>query len=793
MQDLERRYLAAKRRLFERYYEERLNPEQRAAVCAERGPLLVLAGAGSGKTTVLVRRIVHLIRYGDAYSTDYVPEGTTAAEVEALEGCAETSPIFEIEEILPVFTHEACPPWALLAITFTNKAASEIRERLETAFGDPSVSAEIWAGTFHSICVRILRYHVTEAGYKSGFSIYDTDDQKRVVSECMRSLEIDEKYLPVKSVMCEISNAKNSLVSPKEFADHGDFRLRQIGKVYREYQRRLEAANALDFDDIIMKTVELLETCPEVAEKYQRKFRYVCIDEYQDTNYAQFRLSELLSAGRRNIMVVGDDDQSIYRFRGATIENILNFDKTYPDARVIKLEQNYRSTKTILEAANAIISHNSERHDKRLWCAGEEGAKITLHKSENQNEEAAWIKDKIMETVVHERRRYRDVAILYRVNELSRSLEGALAKSGIPYRIFGGQRFYDRKEIRDMVAYLHVIANPDDNLRLSRIINEPKRKIGDTTVETVARLADEGGISMAAVIDRVTEYPELAKAAARLSEFGALLHSLRATECDLPSLIGHVFERTGYRDMLVAEGEIGKTRLDNVGELQSAAAEYEKRTEDPSLSGFLEEVALVSEVDKYDEGADAVVLMTIHSAKGLEFPVVFLPGMEENIFPGSQVRTDPGELFEERRLAYVAITRAKEKIYISHTRERMMYGRTAFNPLSRFIREELPPHLIEEDAPRRPAAATRTYVPRHAPEKTLSGEFLRRPTRPTATAPQQPTREVFAPGDLVRHALFGVGKILTVRPMGSDTLYEVEFESGERKKLMATYAKLSRA
>ena len=792
MQDLRARYLAAKRRLFKRYYEARLNSEQAAAVCAERGPLLVLAGAGSGKTTVLVRRIVHLIRFGDAYESDYVPEGVDEGFLAGMEACAESASQEELEEILPEFTHHPCPPWAMLAITFTNKAAKEIRERLAAALGDPTVSEEIWAGTFHSISVRILRYHVTEAGYASGFSIYDTDDQKRVISESMKALEIDEKLLPVKSVMAEISDAKNNLLPPSEFEDHGDFRRRQIAKVYREYQRRLESANALDFDDIIMKTVRLLETHPEIAERYRKKFRYVCVDEYQDTNYAQFRLTSLLSAGERNIMVVGDDDQSIYRFRGATVENILDFDKTYPDARVIKLEQNYRSTKTILEAANAVISHNEMRHDKRLWCAGDDGAKITLHKSDTQNEEAAWIKDKIMELVVKERRRYHDMAILYRVNELSRSLEGALAKSGIPYRILGGQRFYDRKEIRDMVAYLHVIANPADDLRLTRIINEPKRKIGDTTVEAAAAIALAEGVSLSEVLAHADRYEELSKAAPRLLAFAELMASFRRMECELPTLVEQVFERTGYRDMLVAEGEVGKTRLDHVGELQSAAAEYAKRAgEEASLTGFLEEISLISDVDKYDESADAVVLMTIHSAKGLEFPVVFLPGMEENLFPTSQVRTDPAELGEERRLAYVAITRAKEKIYLTHTKERLMYGRTTFNPLSRFVKEEIPSHLIEEEELRRAPSAPRSYSTHRPPAPALSNEFRR---APSAAAPTRLAAvERFTQGDRISHPIFGKGTILAARPMGSDTLYEVQFDSGERKKLMATYAKLSRA
>ena len=794
MQDLQARYLAAKRAMFRKYYEATLNPRQCDAVCAERGPVLVLAGAGSGKTTVLVRRIVHLIRFGDAYSTDAIPEGLDEDLVMGIELCTQASPPEELEELLATFTHEPCPPWGMLAITITNKAAAEIRERLDKAFGDPTVSGEIWAGTFHSIALRILRAHTEAAGYKSGFSIYDTDDQKRIVSEVMKELQIDEKLLSVRDVMREIGDCKNNLRTPADFEDNGDFRRRLIGKIYKGYQKRLESSNALDFDDIIMKTIFLLEREPEIAARYQHKFRYVCIDEYQDTNYAQFRFSEILSAGARNIMVVGDDDQSIYRFRGATVENILDFDKTYPDAKVVKLEQNYRSTKRILAAANAVISHNENRHDKKLWCDGAEGAAITLHKTDNQNEEASWIKDKILHLILREHRHYSDMAILYRVNELSRFLEGALAKSGIPYRIFGGQRFYDRKEIRDMVAYLHVIANPGDDLRLTRIINEPKRKIGDATVEALAALAVQSGSSMSDLLPRAAEFPELAKAAARLADFGALMESFRRMECDLSTLIHTVFERSGYHAMLVAEGETGKTRIDHVEELRSAAAEYEKRAgEEASLVGFLEEISLISDIDKYDEGADAVALMTVHSAKGLEFPVVFLPGMEENIFPGSQVRTEPAELFEERRLAYVAITRAKEKIYISHTRERMMYGRTSCNPLSRFVKEEIPASLIEEETAPRRMAEPRPYTPHPKPAPAISGEFLRRPSVATAPQPQRPSAEVFAVGARIRHAVFGTGVILSVRPMGGDTLYEVKFDNGQVKKLMGTYAKLSPA
>lgn len=795
MDSLNERYLAAKRALFRRYYEEglKLNPPQCEAVCAENGPVLVLAGAGSGKTTVLVRRIVHLIRYGDAYSTDFIPFGLSAERVAELEEAAETASPEDIAEILNEFIHAPCQPFRMLAITFTNKAAAEIRDRLANAFEDPSVGAEIWSGTFHSVCMRILRVHAAEAGYRNGFSVYDTDDQKRVVCDAMKALHIDEKYLSPKNVLFSISDAKNRLIPPEEFPDEGDFRLRQIGRIYVEYQRRLETANALDFDDIIMKTVSLLEKHPDIADRYQKKIRYVCIDEYQDTNGAQFRLSELLSAGWRNIMVVGDDDQSIYRFRGATVENILSFDKIYPDARVIKLEQNYRSTGNILAAANAVISHNETRHEKKLWCDAPAGDKICLHKSENQNDEAIWIKEKIMQEVIRNHRRYRDCAVLYRLNEMSRSIESVLAKSGIPYRVFGGQRFYDRKEIRDMVAYLHLIANPADDFRLRRIINEPKRKIGETTVETVARIAMQNALSMSEVLAGAASYPELQKAAARLSDFSGLMSGLRALDCGIPELIRQICEKSGYGEMLQAEGETGKTRIDNIRELESAAAEYEERAEAPTLVGFLEEVSLVSDIDKYDENADAVVLMTIHSAKGLEFPVVFLPGMEEGVFPGTPCFSDPSELSEERRLAYVALTRAKEKVYISYAHERMMYGRTSANPLSRFVRTEIPDSLLSEEravdfspAPQRP------YTPPRRRSTPLSGEFLRHPTNPTAPSGHsagKPAR--LAAGTRVRHALFGDGTILTVRDMGGDYLYEVAFDSGSTKKLMATYARLT--
>ena len=793
-QEWNERFLRVKRAMFEKVLEERLNACQREAVCTVNGPLLVLAGAGSGKTTVLVRRIAFLIRYGNAYYSEKVPAELQEADVEALEGALKMLSPAEIEDILPEFTESPCPPWAVLAITFTNKAAGEIKERLAATFKDEDVSKEIWAGTFHSICVRILRRYAGEAGLKEGFSIYDTADKKHLVADVMKALNIDDRMLPLKSVMNVISQAKDRLVPPEEMEEK-DIRTRHLKQIYTAYQERLTASNAVDFDDIIMKTVQLLERHPEVAEYYQKKFRYVCVDEYQDTNVAQFRLTQLLAEGHRNIMVVGDDDQSIYKFRGATIENILQFDRVYPDAKVVKLEQNYRSTGNILAAANAVIARNSERHPKKLWCAGDGGDLLSLRRCENQNEECRYIVDKIVDTVVKEKRHYRDFAVLYRVNEIARGLETAFAKSGIPYRVFGSQRFYDRKEIRDMVAYLYVLCNSDDDQRLLRIVNEPKRKIGNATMEAAAALAAEKGVSVWQILTECEAYPELSKAASRLREFVSLIESLRASaeKISVHETVELVFEKTGYHDMLKAGGEAMRSDIDSVEELVSAAAEYEKRAEDASLRNFLEETALVSDVDKYDEDADACVLMTVHSAKGLEFPVVFLAGMEEGIFPGMQSATDPAELEEERRLAYVAITRAKERVHITHAKERLLYGHTTYNRLSRFIREEVPTELIREDCPQAQHRAASSFTASSQSKKTeLSGEFLRRASFASPAAPARPAGGPvrLSEGTRVRHATFGEGEILSVRNMGGDFLYEVQFDAGVVKKLMATFAKL---
>ncbi len=788
------RYLRAKRALFEKYYGATLNPEQCSAVLTTKGPLLILAGAGSGKTTVLVRRICHIIKYGTAYETSYVPDHVTDEDVLAMEMAISLSPS-EIEPLLSAFIHHPCPPWAMLAFTFTNKAANEIRTRLSAALGDEAEAAtDIWAGTFHSICVRILRRFGERVGLPSSFSIYDTQDKKRQVSEVMKELDIDEKILPLRAVMAAISAEKDNLRTPAEMAEGRDLRARHIRRIYEAYQLRLEKNGAVDFDDIIMKTVKLLEKDTEVREYYQKKFSYVCVDEYQDTNPAQFRLCALLAAGNGNIMVVGDDDQSIYKFRGATIENILQFDTVYPHAKVVKLEQNYRSTKNILDAANAVIAKNAERHQKSLWCDREAGERITVFEAMTGEGECRYIIDTILSSVVKEKKRYSDFAVLYRVNEISRHLETTFAKSGLPYRLLGGMRFYERKEIKDILSYLYLILNHNDDGRLMRIVNEPRRKIGDKTMETVRALAAEEGISCFAVMKNAAVYPALQKSADKLSAFTALIESFDAALLHPSVLLPQVMEKTGYMDMLRAGGEAMKSDIDNLNELVSAAVEYEAKAEAPSLFGFLEETALVSDIDKYDENADAVVLMTIHSAKGLEFPTVFLAGAEEGIFPGSASISNPEEMSEERRLAYVAITRAKDKLYVTSAAERLLYGSTQHHRPSRFIAEEIPAHLKESYRPERrapsPTPAHRNTA--HSTQFTGGGELARRAA--TATAPtsfrSRPT--ALSVGDRVRHLLFGTGEIIAVRPMGGDTLYEIRFDNGATKKLMATYAKLTK-
>lgn len=793
------RYLKAKRKLFDTYYSK-LNPEQREAIFTADGALLVLAGAGSGKTTVLVNRIVYLVKYGNAYYSKYVPHSLTEERVLQLERAAGESRE-AIEEILPEFISSPCPPWQMLAITFTNKAANEIKNRLVAAMGDDESSGSIWAGTFHSICMRILRRYGELVGYRENFTVYDADDTKKAISSAMKNLNIDEKALPIKSVIREISSAKDQLMTPEDYAEEfafTDFRKKQIARVYKRYQEQMRQSNALDFDDIIMQTVLLLRANGDVREYYQNKFRYVSVDEFQDTNKAQFELTALLCGGYKNVMVVGDDDQSIYKFRGAVIENILGFDRKFKDTKIIKLEQNYRSTSVILDAANALIANNDGRKGKNLWTDRRGGAKITLRQCEEENGEARYIVDKINANASAGKYDFRDHAVLYRTNAQSNAIERTFVKSGIPYRMLGGLRFNDRKEIRDVVAYLQFTVNPADSERMKRIINEPKRGIGAQTVEGVLQIAAELRKTPYEVMLEADKHIALSRSVAKLKAFAGMIRELRDllhSDITLEAFVNQVLDRSGYRQMLKDAGEEEKDRLDNIEEFVSNVINYEKDNDEATLVGFLEENALVADVDKYDEDANAVVLMTIHSAKGLEFPVVFLPGMEEGLFPGMQtILGGPGEMEEERRLAYVAITRAKDVLYITHTKRRMLYGRTSANPISPFV-DEIPKELIEQDMPTVPSrsdySSSRTYISNsqstgysYKPRNNAGFE----PVKKSAPAGNLTLME----GDRVSHITFGEGEILSARPMGADVLYEVIFDKVGTKKLMGTYARLKK-
>ncbi len=791
-------FLKIKRAAFDKLYSS-LNDMQREAVYHVNGELLILAGAGTGKTTVLVNRIAHIITYGDAYHSDTVPDHITPEQFEKLKSY-DTLSHDELADLLKCCAVKPCPSWGVLAITFTNKAAGEMKQRISSLIGE-EISGDMWIGTFHSICVRILRAHISLLGgkYNSNFTIYDSDDSKKLILQCMKQLNIDEKLLPAKTVANRISRIKDELTTPEEFTDMSshDFRESQIATIYELYQHNLRENNAVDFDDIIFNTVNLLSEYPDVLAKYQRKFKYINVDEYQDTNLAQFELTRLLASGSENLMVVGDDDQSIYKFRGATIANILKFDEKYPNCSVIKLEQNYRSTSNILGAANSVIRHNFGRRGKELWTEYTDGSKVLVRRAINQNDEAKFIINTVRDMVNKDGMKFSDFAVLYRMNAQSNSLENQFAKSGIPYRILGGMRFYERKEIKDMLAYLTVINNPGDNLRLKRIVNEPKRKIGDSTMSAVEDIAAENDVPLFTVMANASQFTALAKNAAKLEKFTSMILSLK--ECaetkGMRELCTRLLDDTGYREMLLTSTlSEDIERLANIEELISNIVSYEENEENATLEGFLQSVSLVSDIDNYDKTADAVTMMTIHSAKGLEFPIVFLPGMEEGIFPGMMAVNNPDEMEEERRLAYVAMTRAKKQLYLIHTEERMFFGKTQRNPKSKFI-TEIDKEFLEEEQPKKPAV-TRPQMqpaqPGHKRRYPLSNE-LTRDVSGIGSVGKTTGYERFGAGERVHHMTFGDGTILTVTEMGADILYEIVFDKVGTKKLMATYAKLKRA
>ena len=787
--DIKKSFLTLKRAMFDKIYSS-LNTEQRKAVYSVNGPLLVLAGAGSGKTTVLVRRIAHILRFGNAYFDTALPPDLDENELFRLQKIYNEADVDTIASELERYCTGVCNPWEVMTITFTNKAANEMKVRLGKILGE-TVGADVWAGTFHSICVRILRKYTIQAGLKPNFTIYDTDDCKKIITQCIKNMNLDDKVFVPRNVMNIISRAKDSLMSPEEFeaVNKKDYKLQNVARIYAKYTMVLEDANAVDFDDIIYRTVNLLKNCEEAREYYQRRFKYVCIDEYQDTNKAQFELAKLLTGRYRNIMVVGDDDQSIYKFRGATIENILTFNKTFDDAKTIKLEQNYRSTGNILSAANDVIKNNKGRLGKNLWSAGDMGEKIIVKNLSNQIEEGKYITNVISTSVLSEGRKYGDFAILYRMNAQSNALESVFARSGIPYKILGGTRFYDRKEIKDILAYLSLMCNRSDDIRLERVINEPKRKIGETTVKAIRDIAAVERCSMFSVMERAREYTALSKSADKLIQFCDLINELDAMSTQMPlnSLFEEVINKTGYMAMLLTMADTEIDRVQNVQELVSNALEYQNNDPEPTLRGFLENVALISDIDSYDDSSDAVVMMTIHSAKGLEFPVVFLPGLEEGIFPGMQSSAIPEELEEERRLAYVAITRAKTKLYMTYVHERMLFGRSQYNKPSRFVGE-----ISKENADFGLTYKEKMEQNREAQRKAV--ESARKPYSKIPPAPmKKPTqKQEINVGDIVEHVMFGKGDVMSVTKMGADVLYEIAFETVGTKKLMGSYVKLKK-
>lgn len=766
----------------------RMNSMQFEAVTTTKGPLLILAGAGSGKTTVLVNRIAYLISYGDAYGKDNFRFPLNNEDIEIIQryynGDASLA-----NEAHRLMSYDAPKPWEILAITFTNKAANELKERLVKMLGEENGNS-IWASTFHSCCVRILRRDGERLGYSSHFTIYDTDDSKRVLKECQRLLNFDEKFLAVKTIMNEISRAKDSLITPAQYLaeNEADPRKTLIGKAYAKYQELLKSADAMDFDDIIVNTVKLLSQHDEVREYYQNKFKYVMVDEYQDTNHAQYKLTSLLAGKYKNICVVGDDDQSIYRFRGATIENILKFEYQYDNAKTIRLEQNYRSTQNILDAANAVIANNSERKGKTLWTDNGSGDKILINTLSDDIGEGMFIASSIMDSSASGRK-WSDHAVLYRMNAQSATIERSLVRAGIPYRIIGGHRFYERKEVKDIVAYLSVICNPNDNVRLRRIINEPKRGIGESTMNNAARIADALGISIYEVISNVADYPVLSRAAAKLKEFTMLIDSLHEMKdtTEPSELFDTLISRIGYVDFLAQDPDTFTDRLANINELGSNIQRYiQENPEQPTLDSFLEDVALMSDIDNYNADSDAVVLMTLHSAKGLEFPVVYIPGMENGIFPGMQSMMSQTDMEEERRLAYVGITRAKEKLTITNAKTRMMYGQTSYNPPSCFI-AEIPEELTVIKKPE---------MPKFTPQNTPSGYSKPKPSYTSSfsvsAAPKTSSAPDYKPGERVNHKKFGDGMILSASKMGNDMLLEIAFDTVGTKKLMAKVAPLTK-
>lgn len=788
--DFESRFLAARRKYIASQFPN-LNDMQKQAVLTTEGPLLLLAGAGSGKTTVLINRIANLIRFGSGSDSPLIPDTVTEEDLHFLETVSPPVSEFDRHRADLLCAVEPAAPWSIIAITFTNKAANELKERLNTILGGGA--QDVWAMTFHSACCRILRRDIDRLGYTGHFTIYDQADSERVMKEIIKDMGLDDKTFPTKYVLGAIAREKDAGTTPDRMLARAenvnDIRAIHIARAYQTYQRRLKENNALDFDDIIFLTVKLLQENEDIRTYYQRKFRYVLVDEYQDTNHMQYLLTGLLAGGYENICVVGDDDQSIYRFRGATIENILNFEKQYRSSRLIRLEQNYRSTQSILNAANSVIAHNLGRKGKRLWTANGEGDPVTIYEASDEGAEANFVASQIISR--SKGKNFGDYAILYRTNAQSNAVEYAFKRNGIPYRIIGGTRFFDRAEVKDMLAYLCIINNRSDDLRLKRIINNPPRGLGAKSIETAERMALAADIPLYGVVSDPYSYAPLEKAAGKLMQFTVLIEELAQLLDDgmqLPEFYEEVMHRSGYVTMLESKPtEENKTRLENVKELKSSIVAYVENTEYPTLAGFLEEVSLYTDIEQYNDADDAVVMMTMHSAKGLEFPHVFLVGFEDGLFPGMRAIGDAEEMEEERRLCYVAITRAKQTLTISHARQRMLYGRTNAAMASRFLRE-IPEQYTVKKGGYRQAPPQRSFDYHTGYDQSVYHP-PRKPQIPAyAPSAEKATYLDVNKGDMVQHAAFGRGLVLTVMKMGGDALLEIAFDQVGTKKLMAKTA-----
>ena len=786
-------YVSARRAWLEHRFSG-LNPMQRQAVLATEGPVLILAGAGSGKTTVLIQRIANLLRFGAASDSEQLPPD---ADEKGLEALRSLSP-----EAEPYAVLDPVRPWRILAITFTNKAAQELKLRLEKLLNEGA--DDIWACTFHSACLRILRKEAELLGYESGFSIYDTADSLSLMKQILKDRNLDEKVYQPRSVLSEISRAKDARVLPEEYEKNaragGNLRSMRVAELYGEYTRRLFAANAMDFDDLILNTVLLLERYEDRRLYWQQRFSYIMVDEYQDTNHLQYLLISLLAGGHGNLCVVGDDDQSIYRFRGATIENILSFEQQFPGCRSIRLEQNYRSTEQILDAANKVIRHNTGRKGKELWTSLGSGEDVRVCRLYDENEEASAVASDILADYSRGMH-WQDHAILYRMNAQSSQFEFAFKRNGIPYRVIGGARFFDRAEIKDMLSYLSIIQDPKDELRLMRILNVPPRGIGAKSVEAARSLALQEGKPLFEILEKAENYPELSRPALRMREFAGMIRALQETKLGCAELYDLVLEKSGYLRMLEeSKDPKDQSRIENVRELKTSMLGFENETGDSSLQAYLENIALYTDLDDMDRSEDSVVLMTIHSAKGLEFPVVYVVGMEEGIFPGIRAIGEADEMEEERRLCYVAFTRAKKKLVLTHARQRMLFGRTTANRVSRFLEES---ELVSgrEESERRSAVRsadwedfqgeTRGDPWRKASVQPASGRKSEgRSSFPLRRKPETSSGDASAPilqlrvGQAVTHKAFGKGTVTKMTPMGGDHLIEIQFESVGSKKLM---------